>query len=150
MQLADVFKEDLVSLDFKAENKDDAIEKFVKTIEKAGMVDDAQALKNALHEREKLGTTGVGNGIAIPHARANTIKDLTVAFFRSKDGVNFGAIDGKPVHLIFVLLAPIASGGPYLKLLAKISKLLRSDEFRGDLMEAANVKTVLQIIQENE
>lgn len=150
MQLADVLKENLVFLDFKAENKDEAIDQFVQAFEKAGMVDDAAALKNALHEREKLGTTGVGGGIAIPHARANTIKDLTVAFFRSKEGINFEAIDGKPVHLIFVLLAPLSSGGPYLKLLAKISKLLRSDEFRGDLMEAPDAQTVLQIIQENE
>jgi len=150
MQLADVFKEDLVFLDFKAENKDEAIDKFVTAIEKAGMVDDPLALKNALVEREKLGTTGIGNGIAIPHARATTVKDLTVAFFQSLEGVGFDAIDGKPVNLIFVLLSPISSGGPYLKLLAKVSKLLRSDEFRGDLMEAKDSKTVLQIIQENE
>jgi len=150
MQLAEVFKEDLIFLDFEAQNKDESIEKMVKSVEKAGGVEDVQSLKTALSDREKLGTTGVGGGIAIPHARCSAVKDLTVAFFRSKNGVNFNAIDNKDVNLIFLLLAPVASGGPYLKLLAKISRLLRSDDFRASLMEAKSPRDVLEIVQENE
>jgi len=150
MQLADVFKENMIFLDFTADNKDEAINKFVGSIENCGFIEEPQTIKNALFEREKLGTTGVGGGIAIPHARCGAIKDLVVAFFRSSKGINFSSIDGKPVNLIFMLLAPIAAGGPYLKLLAKISRLLRSDEFRSSLMEAKSSKSVLQIIQDSE
>ena len=86
----------------------------------------------------------------MPHARSSSIKELTVAFFRSNDGIDFNAIDGKPVDLIFMLLAPISSGGPYLKLLAKISRLLRSDDFRDALLKADAPAKVMEIIQEYE
>ncbi len=150
MQLAEVLKEDLIFLDFDADNKDSALEKIVKSVEKVGGVEDPAGLRTALIDREKLGTTGVGEGIAIPHARCGAVKDLLVAFFRSKNGVNFSAIDNKPVNLIFLLLAPVASGGIYLKLLAKISRFLRSDEFRSGLMDAKNAKAIIEIVQENE
>ena len=150
MQLVDVLKENMVFLKFKATDKDEAIDQFVKLVTDTGLVDEPTVLKEALHEREKLGTTGVGGGIAILHARSAVIKDLTVAFFRSEEGLDFKAIDGKPVHIIFMLLAPLSSGGPYLKLLAKISRLLRSDEFRASLMEATDAARVVEIIQEHE
>lgn len=150
MQLVDVLKENLVFLNFEAENKDQAIEKFILSLQKTGAIKEPEALKDALFEREKLGTTGVGGGIAMPHARSSAIKDLTVAFFRSEDGIDFKAIDNNPVNLIFMLLAPVSSGGPYLKLLAKISRLLRSDDFKNALLEAKDPAAVMQIIQEND
>jgi fructose-specific phosphotransferase system IIA component len=150
MQLAEIFKETLIFLDFDADSKEAALDKMVKAVEKAGCIEDPAGLKNALADREKLGTTGVGEGIAIPHARCGAVKDLTVAFFRSKNGVNFNAIDNKPVNLFFLLLAPVASGGAYLKLLAKISRLLRNGDFRGSLLEAQAPREVMEVIQENE
>ena len=150
MQLVDVLTENMVFLEFNAKDKDEAIDKFVQSVKDTGLIDEPKILKDALHERENLGTTGVGGGIAIPHARSVIIKDLTVGFFRSKAGLDFKAIDGKPVHIIFMLLAPLSSGGPYLKLLAKISRLLRSNEFRDSLMEAETPAKVVEIIQEYE
>lgn len=150
MQLAEVFKEELVFLDFEATSKESALDQMIKKIEKAGGVEDIAGLRTALHDREKLGTTGVGGGIAIPHARCSAVKDLMVAFFRSSNGLDFQAIDSKTVNLVFLLLAPVASGGVYLKLLAKISRLLRSDEFRSSLLEAKSAKDVLAIVQEHE
>jgi fructose-specific phosphotransferase system IIA component len=150
MQLAEVFKENLIFLDFEAENKDQAIEKMVAAVGATGGVEDSSGLKAALIDREKLGTTGVGEGIAIPHARCSAVKELMAAFFRAGSGVGFDAIDSKPVNLVFLLLAPVSSGGPYLKLLAKISRMLRSNEFRGALLEAKSAKDVMEIIQEND
>ncbi len=150
MQLVDVLKENMIFLNFEATNKEEAIEKFINSLEKTGTIKEPNALKDALLEREKLGTTGVGQGIAMPHARSSAIKDLTVAFFRSDKGIDFKAMDSEPVHLVFLLLAPVTAGGPYLKLLAKISRLLRGDDFRKSLMEAKDVSTVLQIIQDND
>lgn len=150
MQLVDVFKENMIFLEFDAKEKDEAIEKFVNLVGRTGVIEDEKALKDALFEREKLGTTGVGGGIAIPHARSGAVKELMVAFFRSSDGLNFNAVDARPVNLVFMLLAPVSSGGPYLKLLAKISRLLRSDGFRSDLMNAENPAQVMEIIKLND
>ena len=150
MQLTEFFKENLIHLDFQAGDKDEALNKMVRALETAGSVDDVNGLRTALIEREKLGTTGVGGGIAIPHARCAAAKELSVGFFRSKEGVNFQAIDSQPVHLVFLLLAPVASGGAYLKLLAKISRLLRSDDFRNGLMEAKTPGEVMELIKEND
>ena len=150
MQLVDVLKENMIFLNFEANNKEEAIEKFINSLEKTGTIKEPNALKDALLEREKLGTTGVGQGIAMPHARSSAIKDLTVAFFRSEKGIDFKSMDSEPVHLVFLLLAPVTAGGPYLKLLAKISRLLRGDDFRTALMEAKDVSSVLQIIQDND
>jgi fructose-specific phosphotransferase system IIA component len=150
MELVDVLKENLVFLDFEADNKEQAIEKFIVALQETGAIKEPDALKDAIFEREKLGTTGVGGGIAMPHARSSAIKSLTVAFFRSNEGIDFKSIDDQPVHLIFVLLAPISSGGPYLKLLAKISRLLRSDDFRNSLLEAKTAAEIMEIIQEND
>ena len=150
MQLVDVLKENMIFLNFEANNKEEAIEKFINSLEKTGTIKEPNALKDALLEREKLGTTGVGNGIAMPHARSSAIKDLTVAFFRSEKGIDFKSMDSEPVHLVFLLLAPVTAGGPYLKLLAKISRLLRGDDFRTALMEVKDVAAVLQIIQDND
>lgn len=150
MQLVDVLKENMIFLNFEAANKEEAIEKFINLLDKTGTIKEPNALKDALLEREKLGTTGIGNGIAMPHARSSAIKDLTVAFFRSEKGIDFKSMDSDPVHLVFLLLAPVTAGGPYLKLLAKISRLLRSDDFRKSLLEAKDVSSVLQIIQDND
>jgi len=150
MQLAEYFKPTMIHLEFAAKDKDDALNKMVKALEGAGSVEDVNGLRAALIEREKLGTTGVGGGIAIPHARCGAAKELAVGFFRSKEGVNFQAIDNQPVHLLFLLLAPVASGGAYLKLLAKISRLLRSDDFRNSLLEAKTPGEIMEIIKEND
>ncbi len=150
MQLAEILTKKHVFLNFTAESKDQAIEKFITLLDETGTIKDPAVLKDALFEREKLGTTGVGSGIAMPHARSGSIKDLTVAFFRSEKGFDFKAIDGAPVQIVFLLLAPISSGGPYLKLLAKISRLLRSDDFRNSLLAAKDEDEVLQIIKDND
>lgn len=148
MQLVDVLKENQIFLNFEAEDKEQAIEKFIAALEETGSIKEPDALKDAIFEREKLGTTGVGGGIAMPHARSSAIKDLTVAFFRSDKGIDFKSIDDQPVNIIFVLLAPVSSGGPYLKLLAKISRLLRSDEFRSALLEAKDAKEIMENIRD--
>ncbi|MBF0406764.1 MAG: PTS sugar transporter subunit IIA [Candidatus Riflebacteria bacterium] len=150
MQLVEYFKENLILLDFAAKNKDEALEAMVKTFEAAGGVEDVNGLRTALIEREKLGTTGIGGGIAIPHARCAAVKEIIVGFFRSKEGIQFQAIDNLPVNMIFLLVAPIASGGAYLKLLAKVSRLFRSDEFRNSLMEAKTPAEVMEIIKQSE
>ncbi len=99
-----------------------------------------------LLEREKLGTTGIGDHIAIPHGKLPHLDRLVLGFGRSLPGINFESMDGKPAHLFFLLLAPENSIGLHLKALAKLSKLLKDSGFRQQLMEAPDAQAVLQLI----
>ena len=101
-------------------------------------------------EREELGSTGVGQGVAIPHGKTIAVSDLVSAFGLSKGGVDFDALDGAPVHLFFLLLAPEGAAGSHLKALARISSLLKDKYFRKALIDANSSADVLKIIREEE
>jgi PTS system nitrogen regulatory IIA component len=97
-----------------------------------------------------LGSTGIGDGVAIPHGKASDLHELIVAFGRSKKGIAFDAIDGKPVHLFFLLLAPENSTGQHLKALAKISKMLKTPNFRKKLIDARTTSDLYKAIIEQD
>jgi PTS system nitrogen regulatory IIA component len=101
---------------------------------------------NTLLDREKLGSTGIGDGIAIPHGKLADLDELIVTFGRSKEGVNFDSMDGKPANLFFLLLAPENTTGLHLKVLAKISKMLKDNTFRKKLIEAKSKDELYLII----
>ncbi|HQC23908.1 MAG TPA: PTS sugar transporter subunit IIA, partial [Syntrophales bacterium] len=103
-----------------------------------------------LLEREKLGSTGIGDGIAIPHGKLKGLERLVISFGRSRQGVDFDAIDGKPVHIFFLLMAPESSTGQHLKALAKISRMLKDPGFRSDLMAAENAEEIYRKIAEKD
>ena len=105
---------------------------------------------NTLLEREKLGSTGIGDGIAIPHGKHHDINDLIVSFGRSKQGVEFNSMDGKPVYLFFLLMAPENATGQHLKVLAKISKMLKDSKFRGALIDAKSKDDLYRLIAERD
>jgi PTS system nitrogen regulatory IIA component len=101
-------------------------------------------------EREKLGSTGIGDGIAIPHGKMKGIEELVTSFGRSIKGVDFESIDNKPTHLFFLLVAPENSAGVHLKALARISRLLKDSGFRNRLMEASDRQDLFRIIAEED
>jgi PTS system nitrogen regulatory IIA component len=103
-----------------------------------------------LQEREKLGSTGIGDGVAIPHGKLAGIPELTLAFGRSRGGVDFESMDGQPAHLFFLLVAPEESVGVHLKTLARISKLLKDSAVRQKLMDAADQDAIYQVILDEE
>ena len=112
-------------------------------------IDRAKAI-DVLQQREKLGSTGIGDGVAIPHGKVSDLHELIVAFGRSKKGIVFDAIDGKPVHLFFLLLAPENSTGQHLKALAKISKMLKTPNFRKKLIDARTTSDLYKAIIEQD
>ncbi len=103
-----------------------------------------------LQEREKLGSTGIGDGVAIPHGKLAGIPELKLVFGRSEEGVDFESMDGQPAHLFFLLIAPEESVGVHLKTLAKISKLLKDGSVRKKLMEASEPQEIYQVILDEE
>ena len=107
-------------------------------------------IQNVLMAREQLGSTGIGEGIAVPHGKIAGIKEVLLSFGRSREGIPFESLDGKPAHLFFTIVAPENSNGIHLKLLANISRLLREGAVRDRLMQARTPEEVLTIISETD
>ncbi|HOY66769.1 MAG TPA: PTS sugar transporter subunit IIA [Candidatus Ozemobacteraceae bacterium] len=150
MELTEFISPQLIKLELSSTQKVDAIKELIDLLDKAGFLTDADAFLKSVLEREKVGSTGIGKGIAIPHSRTATVREVVVAVGRSKEGIEFEALDSRPVHLIFLIAAPIESGGLYLKALARLSRLLRYQEFRNELMEAKTAEDIIKIISSEE
>ena len=130
--------------------KDEVLaELAVHAAEHANGLDRAEIIKSLL-EREKLGSTGIGDGIAIPHGKLRTIDDIVLAFGRSIAGVDFNALDERKVHLFFLLLAPESAAGIHLKTLARISRIMKDPAVRKGLLEAADSAAIHAIIREQD
>jgi len=148
MKLSDVLYEDSIIPSLKAGDKEGILVEMVDYLkDKLPGLDKDEALK-ALFAREKLGTTGIGHGVALPHGKLRGINEIRVFFGRSAEGIDFKAIDNQPVHLIFLIIAPENSAAAHLKLLACISRILKSVDFRKRLMEASDPSIIFQIICE--
>jgi PTS system nitrogen regulatory IIA component len=149
MKITDMIKPGYVIEELQAKTKRDVLTElssvFLQDIDA-----DAEEMVSILLEREKLGSTGIGDGIAIPHGKMGSLKDLVVAFGRSTKGIDFNAMDGKPVHLFFLLMAPENSAGLHLKALAKISRMLKDPAFRKRLLEARSGEKMLAAIAEKD
>lgn len=127
MEISDILKPDRVVADLRATSKKQALQELARHGAKVTGLNE-RAIFEVLLEREKLGTTGVGNGIAIPHGKLDELDGLYGLFARVERPVDFDSIDGDPVDLMFLLLAPESSGADHLKALARISRLLRDEE----------------------
>jgi nitrogen PTS system EIIA component len=108
---------------------------------------DAQRLLDTLLEREKLGSTGIGEGVAIPHGKVPGLPLIMASFGRCKAGIDFKAIDGKPTHLFFTLFAPENSAGAHLKALARISRIFKSPAFRDAILKASDAAEIYRLIE---
>jgi fructose-specific phosphotransferase system IIA component len=150
MKLADLLDEKLIKIPLDKKEKDEVIEELIDTLAVSGKVIDKSAVFKAVMEREKVMSTGVGDGVAIPHGKADGVEDVVAAFGISKDEIDFQSIDEKPVHLVFLLVASPDATGPHLKALSRVSRLLNKKEFRTKLLEAKSSSEVLNMIREEE
>lgn len=146
MKITDILKSTNVFLDVSSSSKKQFLEAVASHCASVAKCEE-QLIFDALVERERLGTTGVGKGVAIPHARLAGLTDLFCTFWRTAP-LDFEAIDGKPVDLIFCLLVPEESGADHLKALAHISKLLRDEETIARLRKAHDTNEIMQIISD--
>jgi len=150
MRLDQIFKTEFLVESLASSNKRDVLGELIEVMIESGLkIDSAKAI-DVLLQREKLGSTGIGEGVAIPHGKVSDLQELVVAFGRSKKGIDFDAIDGKPVHLFFLLLAPEGSTGQHLKALARISKMLKTTNFRKTLLEAETRNDLYKAIVEQD
>jgi len=146
MKIAEVLKKDFVLEQLTSGTKTDVLKELADVILGERADYNPEGTVNILLEREKLGSTGIGDGIAIPHGKLNIIDALAISFGRSQEGIDFNAMDGKPVHLFFLLLAPENAAGQHLKMLAKLSRMLKDATFRKNLLEATSTEDLYRII----
>ena len=149
MRILDALKLETINVDLKAKDKKGVLDELTEPI--AALVGIGQdELVRVLLERERLGSTGIGGGIGIPHGKYKNLESLILGFGLSRHGVNFDSMDGRPTHIFFLLLTPENSAGLHLKLLARISRMLKDDDFKQRLMQADHPEDIIAIIKEDD
>ena len=149
MKILDVLNTDAINVNLKAKDKKGVLDELVAPVaENSGA--DHEKLVKVLMERERLGSTGIGGGIGIPHGKLKNLENLILGFGLSRQGVDFESMDGRPTHIFFLLLTPESSAGMHLKLLARISRLLKNDGLKERLMQAGTAQDVIDIIKEED
>ncbi|HLC17767.1 MAG TPA: PTS sugar transporter subunit IIA [Thermodesulfobacteriota bacterium] len=148
MRLVDVLRKEYIMPELEARDKEELLDEMCSRLSELVPDLDRGSLLNALLKREKLGTTGIGHGVALPHGRLKGVKSIMVFFGRSRRGVDFNSIDKTPVHLFFLIIAPENSAATHLKLLACISRILKSQEFRDRLLSASTPSDIFSLIEE--
>ncbi len=146
MKIVDLLDPNHILPSLAATNKRAVLEELADALVKGFDNLDRNRVVEVLMERESLGSTGIGDNIAIPHGKLPNLDNLVLCFGRSLPGVNFDSMDGKPTHLFFLLIAPENSIGLHLKALAKISRMLKDSSFRRNLMEAADAAAIMKLL----
>ncbi|MGJ7035363.1 PTS fructose transporter subunit IIABC [Anoxybacillus eryuanensis] len=150
MRITDLLTEDTIILDLKAQTKKEVIEELANVLEKTGKLHDRETFIEAIFAREAQSTTGIGEGIAIPHAKTKAVRTPAVVFGRSKDGIDYDALDGKHSHLFFMIAAPEGANNTHLEALSRLSTLLMDSSFRSKIENASTKQQIIQAIQEKE
>lgn len=147
MKLSDMFSAENVVIDLQPAGKAKLLETIVRDLAGKGQIKDPDHVISDVVEREKVMSTGIGNGVAIPHAYTDGVENLVAGFYRTASGVDFEALDGGAVDLFFIILGPKESRRDHIKVLAKISRLLNHDDFREDLRKAPDADAVMGVFR---
>jgi PTS system nitrogen regulatory IIA component len=150
MKIPDILDADSIVEKLIARDKKSVLEELVAVLVAHGRLSDKEKSVQVLLERERLGSTGIGDGIAIPHGKLKGIEGIICSFGRSKEGIDFQSIDEKPCYLFFLLLAPEEGAGDHLKALARLSRILKDVHFRTRLLEAGTKEDIFSLIVEED
>ena len=149
MKILDVLKKEAININLAARDKKGVLDELAAPVASAAGATKDQLVK-VLLERERLGSTGIGGGIGIPHGKLKNLESLLLGFGLSRQGVNFESMDGRPTHIFFLLLTPEDSAGIHLKLLARISRLLKNDGFKERLMQSQTSEDIIAAISDED
>ncbi|MCX5696640.1 MAG: PTS sugar transporter subunit IIA [Candidatus Omnitrophica bacterium] len=152
MKIMEFLSSKAIIMDIKSSKKEDVMRELVDALINSSDIDKRSRNKivDSLIARESLGSTAIGQGVAIPHTKCDCVQNLVAAFGLSKKGIDFDSLDGEPVNIFFLLIAPQDSAGPHLKALARISRLLKDKYFRDGLQECENEDAVIRIISQED
>ncbi|MCI0571725.1 MAG: PTS sugar transporter subunit IIA [Myxococcaceae bacterium] len=150
MKIAEFLSPQAVIPELTARTKAEVLRELSQALSRAHAGLRVERVVEVLQEREKLGSTGIGEGVAIPHGKLGGMVQLQASFGLSREGVDFDAIDGKPTHLFFALVAPENSAGIHLKALARISRLFKNPVFRAAILEARTAEDIYRLIAQED
>ena len=150
MRITDLLSENTISIDVKASSKEDVIRQAVALMAKSGVIKDVEVYQKGVFKREEESTTGIGEGIAIPHCKSECVEKPALAAMVIPDGVEYEALDGEPVQLLFLIAAPNSEDNVHLDVLARLSEMLMDEEFKNKLIAAGTVKDFLKVIDDAE
>lgn len=150
MKISEILDQRAIKIGMTAVTKENCLKELVEILVEVEDIGDPKGIVKALIERENLGSTGIGQGIAIPHGKTDKVKRLVAVLGISKSGINFDALDGEPVYIFFLLVAPKSSPGPHLKALAQISRLLRDAYFCELIRKCRTEEEVYHLIKNEE
>ena len=148
LRITELLTKETIAMDLSASDKNGVIDELVNQLDSAGKLSDIAQFKEAIHNRESQSTTGIGEGIAIPHAKVAAVTSPAIAFGKSKEGVDYQSLDGQPAHLFFMIAAPEGGAQTHLDALAKLSGILMDDTVRENLLQANSKEEILRIIDD--
>ena len=150
MKIDEILKKESIIADIAGKNKLDVIKEMTECLKQNNTIKDDQSLYTTLMEREKLGSTGIGENIAIPHGKSDELTQIITVFARSLSGIEFESLDKKPVHFVCMVIAPAHSTGQHLKALARISRLFKNQTLREGILKAEDSNAIYSILLEED
>jgi len=150
MKISDILSPDVIEVNLDVKDKTDSLKKVIDLAAHSNKILDLQKVTDTIFEREKLVSTGVGKGFAIPHGKTDAISDIVAAFITTKNPIDFDSIDGEPVRFIFLLVGKETLLNTHIKLLSRISRLMNKDEFRAKLLTAKTKEEVMKMFKDEE
>jgi fructose PTS system EIIBC or EIIC component len=150
MKILDLIKSEFIIPDLKGTNKEEVINELVNVFEGDPRVIDLEKVRESVLERERIMSTGVGKGFAIPHGKTNAVNDMLASFGKSNEPIEYDSLDGEPVKLVFLLIGKDNLVSKHIKLLSRISRMMNKDEFREKLISAQTTEEILEIFKQEE
>ncbi len=150
MKVADLLNEKVIIADLKSREKIGVINEMIDLFKGDARIRDLEKVKNSVLEREKIMSTGVGKGFAIPHGKTNAVNEILAAFGKTKDPIDYQSLDNNPVNLVFLLVGKDNLVSTHIKLLSRISRMMNKDEFRDQLINAETKQEILELFKKEE
>lgn len=150
VKILDLIDPQCIKLELKSRKKKELVKEMVDLLFQAGKIKEKEKVEESMMEREKKGSSGIGEGVAIPHIMSSKVSQTLIAFGQSKKGINFAAIDGKPIYLVFLLVGPARDAMLHLKILAKLCRFLHNSLFKQALLKANSREEIIQAFTEEE
>lgn len=150
MKVADLLSEKVIIADLKSREKIGLINEMIELFKGDSRIRDLEKVKESVLEREKIMSTGVGKGFAIPHGKTNAVNEILAAFGKTKDPIDYQSLDNKPVNLVFLLVGKDNLVSTHIKLLSRISRMMNKDEFREKLINAETKQEILELFKKEE
>jgi len=148
--IADYIKVETINLNLESKNKNAVIRELYNNLKQTNLIKDEEQGLNDIFKREDMGSTGIGKRIALPHAKTKAVDELMITFGISKNGISYNSVDDENVNIFFMFLCPENKTREYLKVLARISRLIREEKFVNDLLKATSNQEILELIRKEE